>query len=215
MAAFTNNKGRQRSPYKKPKREIAKREIGRLIIDEGLTNRQISERLNIPQRSVERYVSELYEHDNQILAGLNSYTEMLTVWNICRDRLDHHRQEIMTNIARNPNAPFKDRMAAWHIICELEAAELRLRQSAPEMVSRWSALPKNNHLVVAKGSTIVNLKLRDKKNEKEEEGQEVDDEEGEGGQEDDSNPLAFTEETYTKILNDKEKIIREQEEEEE
>jgi hypothetical protein len=111
LAAFTN-----KGPYKKPRRDIAKREIRRLIFDEGITNRQISERLNILERSVERYVSELYEHDNQLLAGLNSDTEILTAWSICKDRLDHHRQEILANIARNPNAPFKDRMAAWHII---------------------------------------------------------------------------------------------------
>jgi hypothetical protein len=131
--------------YKKPKREIAKREIRSLIVDEGFTNRQISERLNIPQRTVERYISELYEHDNQILASLYSATEMLTTWNICKDRLDHHRQEILANIARNPNAPFKDRIAAWHLICELEAADLRIREETPAMVARWSALPKNNH----------------------------------------------------------------------
>src|SRR5688500_18838087 len=105
MAANNNNnntnKGRS-SYYKKPKRDIAKREIRRLIIDEGLTNGQISESLNIPQRTVERYIRELYEHDNQLLAGLNSDTELLTAWSICKDRLDHHRQEILANIARNP-----------------------------------------------------------------------------------------------------------------
>jgi hypothetical protein len=204
LAAFTN-KGR---PYKKPKRETAKREIRRLIIDEGLTNRQISERINIPQRTVERYISELYKFDNQLLAGMNdnAIEEALTAWSICKERMAHHRQEILENIARNPNAPFKDRMAAWHIICELEAADLRLLEYAPEMVARRSALPKTSTLVVKKeGSTIVNLKLLDKRNKEEEE-----------QEEDNSNPLAFTEEeTYAKIQKDKEKIIREQEQQEE
>lgn len=201
MAAFTN-KGRR--PYKKPRREIAKREIRRLIIDEGLTNRQISERINIPQRTVERYISELYKFDNQLLAGMNdnAIEEALTAWSICKERMAHHRQEILENIARNPNAPFKDRMAAWHIICELEAADLRLLEYAPEMVARRSALPKTSSLVLKKeGSTIVNLKLLDKRNKEEEEVK------------DNSNPLAFTEEeTYAKIQKDKEKIIREQQE---
>ena len=199
MAAFTN-----KNPYKKPKREIAKREIRRLIIEEGLTNRQISERINIPQRTVERYISELYKFDNQLLAGMNdnAIEEALTAWSICKERMAHHRQEILENIARNPNAPFKDRMAAWHIICELEAADLRLLDCAPEMVARRSALPKTSSLIVKKeGSTIVNLKLLDKRKKEEEE--------------DNSNPLAFTEETYAKIQKDKEKIIREQQEQQE
>jgi hypothetical protein len=162
LAAFT-----KKGPYHKPKRNIAKREIRRLIIEEGLTNRQISERINIPQRTVERFISELYMYDNQLLAGLNDNAEeeALTAWSICKERMAHYRQEILANIARNPNAPFKDRMAAWHIICELEAAELRLRDSAPEMVARRSALPKTSHLLVREGSTIVNLKLLKKKEE--------------------------------------------------
>jgi FixJ family two-component response regulator len=84
LAAFTN-----KSPYKKPRRKIAKREIRRLIIDEGLTNRQISERINIPQRTVERYISELYKFDNQLLAGMNdnSIEEALTAWSICKERI--------------------------------------------------------------------------------------------------------------------------------
>jgi hypothetical protein len=102
LAAFSTNKGR-RPPYKKPRREIAKREIRRLIIDEGLTNRQISERINIPQRTVERYISEVYKFDNQLLAGMNDNTaveEALTAWSICKERMAHHRQEILENIAR-------------------------------------------------------------------------------------------------------------------
>jgi hypothetical protein len=165
LAAFTN-----KGPYHKPKREIR-----RLIIEEGLTNRQISERTNIPQRTVERYVSELYKYDNQLLAGLNDNAEeeALTAWNICKERMAHYRQEILTSIARNPNAPFKDRMAAWHIICELEAAELRLRDSAPEMVARRSALPKTaSNPFLEKGSTIVNLKLLENKKKEEQHEQE-------------------------------------------
>ena len=158
MAAFTttHNKG----PYKKPIREIAKCDIRRFIVEEGLTNRQISERLNIPLRSVERYISQLYEHDNQLLAGLNSNEEMLTVTNICRDRMTHYRQEIMENIARNQEASFKDRLLAWNLICELEAADLRLMDNAVELVARRSSNLSNNNRLVVKGSTAVNLELK-------------------------------------------------------
>jgi uncharacterized protein (UPF0147 family) len=125
--------------YKKPKREIAKREIRRLIVEEGLTNNQISEWLNIPLRSTERYISEIYGQDNQLLQSLNSNQDMLTAWSIVRDRMDHHRQEILQNIARNPKVPFRDRLKAWNLICELEAADLRIRNETAPMVARRSA----------------------------------------------------------------------------
>jgi DNA-binding CsgD family transcriptional regulator len=159
MAAFHHHNSKKRL-YKKPKRDIAIREIRRLIIDEGLTNRQISEQLDIPQRTVERYISQLYKHDNELLTGLNRDEEMLRAHNICKDRMAHYRQEITENIARNKNASFKDQLAAWHLICELEAADLRLMDNAVEMVRRRSAVLSNNNHLVVKGSTAVNLKLK-------------------------------------------------------
>jgi uncharacterized protein (UPF0147 family) len=133
LAAFTN-----KGPYKKPKREIAKRDIRRLIVEEGLTNNQISERLNVPLRTIERYISEIYEHDNQLLQSLNSSVEdTLTVTSIAKDRLNHYRQEILQNIARNPKAPFADKIRAWHLICELEAADLRIRfETVPSVLRK-------------------------------------------------------------------------------
>ncbi len=65
---------------------------------------------------------------------------MLVSWRILRDQLDHHRQEILANIARNPNASFADQIKAWHLICELEAADLRILQNTPALVSRQSEL---------------------------------------------------------------------------
>jgi hypothetical protein len=161
LAAYTN-----KGPYKKPKRDIAKHEIRRLIIDEGLTNQQISERINVPRRTVERYVSELYRFDNELLAGVNGGPNViqhaLTAVNICKERMNNYRNEILASIARNADAPFKDRMAAWNIICELDAAILRLEDGAPEMVARRTALAHNSSLVLRQGSTIVNMKLLDK-----------------------------------------------------
>ena len=86
MAAFTN-----KGPYKKPKREIAKRDIRRLIVEEGLTNNQISERLNVPLRTIERYISEIYEHDNQLLQSLNSSVEDTLAFFV-RELEDIHRK---------------------------------------------------------------------------------------------------------------------------
>ena len=131
-----------------------------LLLD--ITNRQISDRLNIPQRTIERYVSELYKSDNEMLAGQNGNAEeVLTAWSVCKERMSNYRQEIIADIARNPQAPFKDRVAAWNLICEIEAAGLRLLEYAPEMAARRSALPKSSSLIVEKDSTtsIINLRV--------------------------------------------------------
>lgn len=83
---------------------------------------------------------DYYEHDNQLLYSLNSDEEILTAWNICKDRMDHHRQEILANIARNSKASFADKIKAWHLICELQAADLRIREETAARVARTSAL---------------------------------------------------------------------------
>jgi hypothetical protein len=161
-----NNNNNNKGPYKKPRRDIALREIRRLIINESLTNRQISERLNIPLRTIERYIHELYEHDNELLAGLNSDEQVLTATNLCQDRMIHYKQEILANICHNKEAPFKDQLAGWHLVCELEAALLRLLDNAVELVARRSArlsgggAGNGNNRLVTKGSTVVNLQLR-------------------------------------------------------
>jgi hypothetical protein len=73
----------------------------------------------------------------------------------------HHKQEIIENIARNQNAPFKDRLAAWHLICELEAADLRFMDRAVEIEKRRSPVLSNHNHLVAKGSTALDMKLKE------------------------------------------------------
>lgn len=141
---------RGKKKYHKPRREIALREIRRLVVDQGLTNRQLSERLNIPEKTIERYISTLYANDNQLLSNINSNDVVLTAWNIVRDRLDHHRQEILSNIARNPNASFADQLKAWNLVCELAAADLRLLNETAAMVARSSALPVRRVMMLKK-----------------------------------------------------------------
>lgn len=89
-------------------------------------------------RTIERYISEIYEHDNQLLQSLNSSVgDILTVTSIAKDRLSHYRQEILQNIARNPKAPFADKIRAWHLIYELEAADLRIRfETVPSVLRK-------------------------------------------------------------------------------
>ena len=75
---------------------------------------------------------------------------LLLAWNIARDRLESHKQEILSNIARNPKAPFKDRLKAWNLICELEAADLRILDETLAMAVRRSPLPMQRVLMLNK-----------------------------------------------------------------
>lgn len=147
-----------RGAYKKPARERAKRQIRCLIVDEGLSNQQISERLNIPLRTVERYVADIYTSDSQVIAGLRGDDEAAMQFSICKDRLDKQRQDIINNIASNPNAPFKDRVAAYHLACELTVVIPKMYVEVPAQLARRHALPDNNPLL-GQGSNAVNLKL--------------------------------------------------------
>jgi hypothetical protein len=52
--------------------------------------------------------------------------------------LQNHKQEILQNIARNPKTPFADQIKAWHLICELEAADMRLVFETVPSVTRSS-----------------------------------------------------------------------------
>lgn len=125
-----------RGKYRKPRRDLAQQEIRRLVVEQGMSNKQISFELKIPLKTIERYIKDLYVRDNDLLAGLNGTDELLTQRNICKDRFESHRQEILANIARNPSATFTEQLKAWNLICELEAAELRLREETPAMVTR-------------------------------------------------------------------------------
>lgn len=62
--------------------------------------------------------------------------------------MDHYRQEILESIARNPDFSAADRIKAWNIVCELEAADLRLLDNCMALVARSSALPVRNVLML-------------------------------------------------------------------
>ena len=101
-----------------------------------MSNRAISEHLGIPVRTVERYVADLYEHDNILLAHAHDTQTILTQANICVERLLQQRNEVLEGIANNPSAPFKDRVAAHNLAAELAAAALRAYTHCPSQLAR-------------------------------------------------------------------------------
>lgn len=60
-----------------------------------MTNLAISEELGIPMGTVERYVADLYEHDNILLAHAHDTQTILTQANICVEHLLQQRNEVI------------------------------------------------------------------------------------------------------------------------
>jgi hypothetical protein len=129
-----------RKNYRKSRRFHAQKEIRRLLIEKSMTNRAISEQLGIPIRTVERYVADLYENDNILLAYAHDTQTILTQANICLERLLQQRNDVLEGIANNPSAPFKDRVAAHNLAAELAAGALRVFTHCPSQLARRTNL---------------------------------------------------------------------------
>jgi hypothetical protein len=105
--------------YNRPQRDAAKREIRRLIVEEGFSYQQCEEYLKIPHRTFQRYVADIFKHDNEVLASRISDEEIFTQFNICIERLTLQRQAILHTIANSPAADFKSRVDAHHLAATL------------------------------------------------------------------------------------------------
>ena len=126
----------------KPRRELAKNEIRRLLISECLTNKEIAAHINIHLRSVETDIAEIYDHDNKLIANINSNEQVLTDMNIARERLAAHKQEMLQDMRENyKDTPLKHKVEFWHLICELEMTDMKFSQEAHAIIARRTELP--------------------------------------------------------------------------
>jgi len=95
-----------------PRRELAKKEIHRLIV-EGLSNSQLCERLQIPRRTLERYLHEIFQEDNDILIRPTAEDVAMQA-NLFIERLLIQRQHLLKEIAYNPDVKDADAKVAAH-----------------------------------------------------------------------------------------------------
>src|SRR5215216_7785249 len=84
-----------RGRYFKPKRELLKKHLAHMIIDECLTNRQIAERCQTSISNVERWIADYYRERNVELANITSPENVATIMNRTRDRLEKHKQRLL------------------------------------------------------------------------------------------------------------------------
>jgi len=121
-----------RGKYFKPLREEAKRQIRRLIIEEGYTPTEAMYELNIPMRTFQRYLNEAFLPERQVLARRLTDDEVLNQLAILESRLTKSRRDII-NAANDPNVDPKRlaaMVAAYNLSEEIAAAIFKIHSDA-------------------------------------------------------------------------------------
>jgi hypothetical protein len=190
----------KRGPYKQAEKALALKEIRRLIIDEGMTNSQIAGKLNVSQRTIERYVRELYSRDSELLISLAGDEQALIQLAIARDRLIKQRQDVL-KIANSESTDYKTRISAHHLAGDLAILVARIHLEAPSLLARRHRFP--NTPLTARGATTtgLNLVLEERRYYKQQPQQAEEDEKKEGEEYDELDILSNKEEEEEKPYN--------------
>ena len=139
---FSNNNNGKRRRNHIPRRELAKKEIHRLILEEGLTNSQLCERLQIPRRTLERYLHEIFNEDNDILIRPTAEQVAMQV-NMFREHLLVQRQHLLKEIAYNPAVQDANaKIAAHELAADMIYAVKKLSVETPADVMRHTRVMK-------------------------------------------------------------------------
>ena len=124
----------ERGPYKKPLREEAKRQIRRLIIDEGYTTHETMEILNIPRRTFQRYLSEAFLPERQVLSRRLTDDEVLNQLAFLEARISKQRRDLLA-LANDKNTDGKIRIAAHKAASEMAALVYKAySETAPQVL---------------------------------------------------------------------------------
>jgi hypothetical protein len=146
--------------YNIPKRELTKREISRLIIDEGLSNDMLCEKLSLPHRTLERYLSDIFSADNMVLLA-PSAEALSTQTNIFVERLSKQRMDVLDGIANNSGIEPDTRLEAHRLAAEIDHIIMKIRRESACGIARHIQLntaTTNNELVQKQRGLNLELK---------------------------------------------------------
>jgi hypothetical protein len=129
----------KRGPEHIPRRELAKKEIHRLITSEGLTNAQLCDRLQIPRRTLERYLHEIFQEDCNILMRPTAEEVAIETAKL-RERLMERRQAIL-KIADDPTVDPEVRLKAEELAIRIDSANVKLVKTPPAILERQMPRP--------------------------------------------------------------------------
>ncbi len=128
----------ERGPYNKPLREEAKRQIRRLIIDEGYTTHEAMEILNIPRRTFQRYLSEAFLLERQVLSRRLTDDEVLNQLAFLEARISKQRRDLLA-LANDKDTDGKTRIAAHKAASEMAAMIYKAYSEAAPQVLKGRA----------------------------------------------------------------------------
>lgn len=89
-----NNNGGKRGRYNIPRRERDIAEIHRLIVEEGLSNSALCQRLNLPKRTLDRYLHEIFQEDTMVLLRPTAEQVALQT-SIFKEQLMEQRKQLL------------------------------------------------------------------------------------------------------------------------
>lgn len=124
-----------------PKRELCKKEIRRLRITEGLSINEISERTSIPEKSVRRYLIEIYQHERDVLVEPTPEELSCQVAQFKENTEVQIRQVL--EIANDPDVEAADRMMAHEWVANARWSMLKLSYQSLTEISRHLQLYDN------------------------------------------------------------------------
>jgi len=175
-----NNSSSVVRKYNIPVREQSKRQIRRLIA-QGLTTSRICEILDLPERTVKRYISDLYKEDNSLLLRQTA-EDAATFDSMLIEQLSELRQQIESEIVRKPDSTAADKIEAFHLMAELSRVVWVVRTDGSIRASRRYISPalkpsSENRLIDKQSSGLTNIVLV--KPESEEQAEEPEEEQAE------------------------------------
>jgi DNA-binding transcriptional regulator YiaG len=144
----TTKEKQKKRHYYKPKKSLGKREIARLILQENLTNRQLTERLNVPDRTLRRWLAEIMAESNHSLLEPTP-EERATQISLFIEQLSMQKADMLA-MAFDPENEVADRLAAHELAGTCSWVILRTRQEAPASLIRSTQL--GNFRVLPKSS---------------------------------------------------------------
>jgi hypothetical protein len=127
---------KSRRRYRKPERELCKKQIRKMIIEDCLSNDEIADKLQISQRSCDRWVREIFEQDVNLLAKVEGDAEAVRQIAIFRHRVNQFMCELLNDIARNKDVNSHDRIAAYNTCCEMAEAISNTFLEGPAAIAR-------------------------------------------------------------------------------
>jgi DNA-binding CsgD family transcriptional regulator len=156
LAENGSNNGK-RGPYKPVQKARIKQEIYNRIL-QGYPYQDIMEYLRMPERTFYNYLAAIREEEKDFLKDTISKDKMKWQTQLCHDRLEASLNRLH-KWTDDPN--FKDKVGAMHLICEINAAIMRLYVYGPSYVKRYEENNNNND---AKSSNSNNQKEEEQNN---------------------------------------------------